>query len=93
MPFVRRLVWDAWNVAHVARHQVSPEEVEEVCHGDPVELESYANRIVLIGPTAAGRVLTAVLDPMGGAVYYPITARPASRRERRYFDQERGGER
>ena len=90
MPFVRRLVWEAWSVAHIARHQVSP---EEVCHGDPVELESYANRIVLIGPTAAGRVLTAVLDPMVGAAYYPITARPASRRERRYFDQERGGAR
>jgi len=29
--FMRRLVWDVWNVGHIARHRVDPEEVEEVC--------------------------------------------------------------
>jgi hypothetical protein len=29
MLFVRRLIWDTWNIAHIARHDVIPEEVEE----------------------------------------------------------------
>ncbi len=33
---VRRLIWGPGNVAHIARHAVTPEEVEEVCHGAPV---------------------------------------------------------
>ncbi len=40
------------------RHEVTLEEVEEVCHG----------------------------------VYYPVTARPASRKERALYEQWKGGE-
>jgi len=94
MPHVRRLIWDTWNVPHVLRHQVSPEEVEEVCHGDHIVRETYSDRLVLIGPTRAGRVVAAVLepDPEEQAVYYPVTARPASRKERRLYREEKGGE-
>ncbi len=47
--------------------------------------------IYLIGLTRAGRTLAVVLDPEEDAVYYPVTARPASRRERRIYRQEQGG--
>ena len=33
MIVIRRLVWDTWNIVHIARHDVVPDEVEEVCHG------------------------------------------------------------
>ena len=89
MLFIRRLTWGAWNVAHIARHQVSPEEVEEVCHGAPLVQQGYKRRIVLIGPTLSGRMLTAVLAPEGRGVYYPVTARPASHRERTLYQQEK----
>lgn len=91
MTFVRRLIWDAWNVAHIGRHEVTPEEVEEVCHGEPLARLSYRNRIILIGPTDAGRMVAVVLEPVGRSGYYPVTARPASRKERRLYYQERGG--
>ncbi len=91
MIVIRRLNWDTWNVAHIARHQVLPEEAEEVCHGDPVELRSYKGRIILVGPSQAGRLLAVVLEHEGDAVYYPVTARPASRKERRYYEQQKGG--
>lgn len=42
---IRRLIWDAWNVAHIARHHVIPEEVEEVCHGLPQTSQTYKGRI------------------------------------------------
>ena len=91
MLHIRRLVWDPGNIAHIARHDVTVDEVEEVGHGDPVALRSYLTRIVLIGPTQAGRMLAVVLEPEGEDVYYPVTARPASRKERRYYQGQKGG--
>jgi uncharacterized protein len=91
MLHIRRLIWDPGNIAHIARHDVTVDEVEEVCHGDPVALQSYLSRIILIGPTRAGRMLAVVLDLEGEDVYYPVTARVASRKERRYYHQQKGG--
>lgn len=89
---VRRLVWDEWNVTHIARHGITPDEVEQVCRGNPVRLQSYKKRIILVGPTQEGKIISVVLDPENHGVYYPVTARLASRKERRYWEQERGGE-
>ncbi len=89
---IRRLIWDPWNVAHIARHHVTPEEVEEVCQGDPVVQEGKKGRALVFGPTQAGRMLTVVLDAEDEGVYYPVTARPASRRERGIYAKEKGGE-
>ncbi|MEX2160268.1 MAG: BrnT family toxin [Dehalococcoidia bacterium] len=92
MPYVRRLTWDAWNVSHILRHGVSPDEVEEVCNGQHVVRETYQRRLILIGPTLARRMLSVVLEPEAGQgdAYYPVTARPASRRERRIYRDEKG---
>ena len=87
---IRRLVWDDWNTAHIARHGVSPAEVEEVCENDPMISATYKERIRAVGLTRAGEMLTAILAPQGGGVYYPVTARPASRQERRRYRAERG---
>jgi uncharacterized protein len=91
MPTIRRLIWDAWNVGHIARHRVTPEEVEEVCHGEPVTSQTYKGRIRVVGPTQRRRMLTVILAPTDEhGVYYPITARPADRKERRHYDDARG---
>ena len=87
---VRRLVWDPWNVGHIARHQVSPEEVEEVCQGNPLVLTGYMARLIVIGPTREGRMVAAILAPEETGVYYPVTARPASRKERALYHREKG---
>jgi uncharacterized protein len=89
---VRRLRWDPGNVAHIARHGVTPEEVEQVCHAEHAQREAYGGRIMLIGPTVAGRLLSVVLEPEGAGDYYPVTARPASRKERRIYPAETIGE-
>jgi uncharacterized protein len=91
MLHIRRLSWDPGNIAHIARHDVTVDEAEEACHGDPITLQSYAGRIIVIGPTRAGRMLTVVLDPEDSDVYYVVTARSASRKERRYYQQQKGG--
>ena len=90
MLFIRRLIWDAGNVAHIARHDVSQEEVEEVCEGEFIHRETYKGRLLIIGPTQTGRILAIVLAPEGEDVYYVVTARPADRRERRDYGRDKG---
>jgi uncharacterized DUF497 family protein len=88
---IRRLIWDPWNVGHIARHRVTPEEVEEVCHGEPVTSQTYKGRIRVVGPTRSRRMLTVILAPTDEqGVYYPITARPADRKERQHYNEARG---
>ena len=89
--FIHRLIWDIWNMAHLARHDVIPDEVEEVCHAMPVTSQTYTGRIRVIGPTHSHRMLTVILAPTEEpGVYDPITARPADRKERRSDEQQRG---
>ena len=88
---IRRLIWDPWNVSHIARHHVTPEEVEQVCHGQPITSQTYKGRLRVVGPTRARRMLTVILAPTDQqGVYYPVTARPADRKERRHYEQQRG---
>jgi uncharacterized DUF497 family protein len=89
---VRRLVWDEWNVEHIARHEVTPEEVEQVCQGEPMTSETYSDRLRVVGPTDASRMLTVILAPEGKGVYYPVTGRPASRKERRLYEDSKEGQ-
>jgi len=88
---IRRLIWDPWNVSHIARHHVTPEEVEQVCHGQPITSQTYKGRLRVVGPTRRRRMLTVILAPTDQqGVYYPVTARPADRKERRHYEQQRG---
>ncbi len=90
---IRRLNWDEWNVAHIARHEVTRDEVEEVCHGDYVTRNGHHGRIVVIGPSRTGRMLAAILDPEPEpGVYFPVSARPARRLELRRYPEAKGGD-
>jgi uncharacterized DUF497 family protein len=90
---IKALVWEPEiNVAHIAeKHRISVAEVEAACFGSPVFATGYAGRLRVIGPTDGGRMLAVILAAKGGGVYYPVTARPASRRERELYRQERPG--
>jgi uncharacterized DUF497 family protein len=79
----RQLRWDPRNIAHIARHGVNRDEVEEVLRGDFITQSSYGGRRILIGSTATGRTLAVVLEEETEDVSYVVTARPASRKERR----------
>jgi uncharacterized DUF497 family protein len=74
---------------------VLPEEAEEVVAGEPTIRETYKQRLQLVGPTLAGRMLSIVVGPVPDqpGVYYVFSARPASRKERGAYAQEKGGSR
>jgi uncharacterized protein len=90
---IAQLTWDARNTAHIARHHVTPDEVNEICNADPLVQEAKNGRFVVSGKTAAGRFLVVILAPTPEpAIYYPVTAYPASGKYRRIYEQEKGEE-
>ncbi len=92
MPPILNLIWNSWNIDHIARHEVTPEEVEEVCFGDHVFQDGKSGRLLVFGPTRKERMLTVVLALTATAgVYHVVTARPASRPERRVYAAEKSG--
>jgi len=81
MVVVKGLIWDEWNKEHIARHDVSVKEVEEVCHSNYQIIESYRKRILILGKTRAKRNLAIILSPedrnlksYSSGIYYVITA-------------------
>jgi uncharacterized DUF497 family protein len=92
-PWIERLHWDDWNRDHIAKHAVQPEEEEEVIAGLPNVNETYKQRLQLVGPTIAGRMLAVVVGavPDRPGNYYVFSARPASRKEREAYEQTKGG--
>jgi hypothetical protein len=90
---VRRLIWELWNEAHIARHGVVRDEVEYVCHHNPLVIRGQkGKRLVLIGETAEKRLLEVVLQNRGEGKYYPITAHEASHEAKVVYKRKRGGE-
>lgn len=91
---VRKLIWDTWNVEHIAKHGMVPREVEEVFGGEPMVVESYKGRLQMIGPNAAGQMLSVIIGPdrtQAAGTYYVFSARRAKRKERRSFVQDKEG--
>jgi uncharacterized DUF497 family protein len=66
---VMRFIWDDENVAHIARHDVVPEEAEDVVTwAGSVTFPGRKGRSIAVGRTAARRPLRVVYDVIGRAV-------------------------
>jgi hypothetical protein len=93
---VSTLVVDEHRIEHIARHQVTVEEVREVVSGDYVYIQGHHGRWLLIGLTARQRFLTIVVGKRVQLnTYGLVTARPSSREERSLFrelERQQGGE-
>ena len=75
------------------KHNVVPEEVEEVCHADPIVQAGKKRRLLVFGPTNEGRMLAVILDKEEGiGVYYPVTAYKASKKLIKIYLNQKGGE-
>jgi len=85
------LIWDDWNVGHIAEHSVTPEEVEEVCYSEwRWNRRGRREKRYVLGQTEDGRYLSIILAPRGGGAFYPITARDMDHKERRLYSSWRG---
>ncbi len=86
------LVWDEWNRDHIEKHGVLPEAAEEVIRSSPFVRETYKGRLLVVGLTTSDRFLAVVVSPVSGrdTTFYVVSARPASRRDRREHAQWKG---
>ena len=86
--------WDEHNIAHIARHGVTPAEAEQVLLNSPVDYELQEEegeeRTLQIGMTLAGRML-ALASTLRSCRIRVITAFPATPKQQLVFYKERYG--
>lgn len=86
---IRSFDWDDKNIEHIARHHVTPDEVEEAFLG-ALFRKGREGRLLVYGVSDAGRFIfiAAALKP--GGVIRVITSRGLTQSERRYYLGEKG---
>ena len=81
----KRLIWNASNREHVARHGVRESDVESLLAKRTFVRRGRKGYHLYYGTDAGGRYLLVVLDMVAPRVYYVVTARPMTETERRYY--------
>lgn len=88
---IREVVVTPQQEEHIwTRHQVTPEEVEEICFSGPLVRRGRDGSYAIYGQTDAGRYLIAFLYPRGRGVFSLATAREMTDSERRRYHRSRG---
>ncbi len=86
--------WDKINIAHIARHGVTPEEAEDVLLHDPSEavlqIHNGGERYFQYGITREYRCLVVVTIWRSASMTRVVTAYTAPRALRRMYLEERG---
>lgn len=87
---VTNLQWDEDNIFHIARHEVGPEEAEEVCFSHSSCIEKARGKLYYItGRTEAGRYLFVVGKYLGRGEARVITARDMDQKEKARYKKRR----
>ena len=91
MKNITDLEWFDENISHIARHQVKPEEVEQLCFSQDAMIEQGRgeNIYYLTGQTESGRYLFVVLRTLGRGRARVITARDLEKNERSRYRKRR----
>jgi len=86
---IEDFIWPEERVEHIARHGVTPEEVEEVCFGKSmvrrVKSEGENPVYYINGQTESGRYLFCVVIRFPDGNGYPVTAREMTAKEKRRY--------
>lgn len=88
---IHEFVWREDRIDHIARHGVTPAEVEEACFGKALiqraKSEGENPVYYVLAQTAAGRYLFCVIIHFPDGKGYPVTAREMTDKEKRRFRQ------
>ncbi len=85
---IEKLIWDEWNVSHVAEHNVKVYEVEKTLKDLNLKaLQGHSRRIVVLGRSGK-RLLAVVLAQESEHEFYVVTARDMDRKERNFYRKE-----
>jgi uncharacterized DUF497 family protein len=77
--------WDDDNILHIARHEFSPDEIEEVFAGNYKVRRARQMLYIALGETLDGRLAFVVFRRLRGGVIRVVTARDMEDKERRLF--------
>lgn len=87
---IAELIWDDSNVGHIARHKVTPHEVEDICFSPHISVKSEHHKYVLSGQTQIGRYLNVVIERVDKGIFRPITAFEMSENYKRAYRKRMG---
>jgi len=81
--------WDEHNIGHIAEHNVTPYEAEQVLLNDPIDLEfqneeGNEERWPYIGETNARRILRVVITMRGERIRVVTAFEPSKRNKQDY---------
>ena len=87
--------WDEHNIGHIAKHDVKPEEAEQVILGDPLDFgfDPDANgeeRWTYIGESNQGRILVCVMTLRGEKIRV-VTSFDAERQDKLLYLEMKAG--
>jgi uncharacterized DUF497 family protein len=90
---IDEFIWPEERIEHIARHGVTPEEVEEACFGKSLvqraKSEGENPVYYVLGQTDAGRYLFCVVIGFPDGKGYPVTAREMTDKEKRRYRRRR----
>jgi uncharacterized DUF497 family protein len=87
--------WDDDNIAHLARHGISPEEIEGLFEGTIVRRRGGTDapdRFRALGRTAGGRYLAIIYQLKSNGVLRAFTGWEMSAYEREVYNRQVGGQ-
>lgn len=79
---VKYLVFDEYNLEHIRKHNVTREEIEKIGKNFLYHRKTHTGRHFAVGRTGK-RIITLVIRRISVGKYYLVTARDASKKERR----------
>ena len=91
---IQSIPWPPDRIEHIARHNVTPDEVDEAAFDDLHAIvealgksESDRKKRIyrLLGRTQEGRYMVFIFIYEGRGTVYPVTARDMTSEERRYY--------
>ncbi|MEQ8190771.1 MAG: BrnT family toxin [Candidatus Eremiobacterota bacterium] len=92
MQKISSIKWTRENINHISKHNVIPEEVEEVCFNEyerPFIKTGREGLSYVLGQTESGRYLFLVMKFLKRGQVKLITARDMNEWERKYYQKNR----
>ena len=92
---ITEIVWSDSDIVHIARHGVTPEEVEEALSANPVWRRGRTHpptgrtSLIALGQTETGRFLFIVLSPRELGRARCVTAMEMDEKARRFYERHR----
>jgi len=85
---IKIIVWDLWNLEHIKKHKVEVSEIEEAIKNISYHKRTHKERYLVVGRSGK-KIISSVLMRQRLSDYYLVTARDASKKERkRVYEKE-----